>query len=86
MAPAADALRAALEATDIREPAFPVISNGSAEPFTDIRAELAGNLLRPVRWRESLLHLQALGATEFVECGPGAVLRGLVKRTLREAA
>jgi [acyl-carrier-protein] S-malonyltransferase len=86
MAPAADALRAALDATEIDEPAFPVLSNGTAEPFVDIRAELAQNLLAPVRWRETLLALQAMGATDFVECGPGAVLRGLVKRTLRAAA
>ena len=86
MAPAADALRSALDATDIGETAFPVLSNGSTEPFADIRAELAENLLRPVRWRETLLSLQNMGATDFVECGPGAVLRGLVKRTLRAAA
>jgi len=86
MAPAAAALREALDATDIREPEFPVLSNGSTEPFADIRAELAENLLKPVRWRETLLVLQGMGATEFVECGPGAVLRGLVKRTLRAAA
>jgi len=86
MAPAADRLKAALDATDIGEPAFPVLSNGSTEPFADIRAELAQNLLQPVRWRETLVALQAMGATDFVECGPGAVLRGLVKRTLRAAA
>ncbi|MBA3746043.1 MAG: ACP S-malonyltransferase [Solirubrobacterales bacterium] len=86
MAPAADALRTALDATDIKKPAFGVLSNGSTEPFTDIRAELAENLLSPVRWRETLLALQAMGATDYVECGPGAVLRGLVKRTLRAAA
>ena len=86
MAPAADSLSRALDATPVREPAFPVLSNGSAQPFHDIRAELAENLLKPVRWREILLELQARGATEFVECGPGAVLKGLVKRTLRAAA
>ena len=86
MAPAADALRAALEATPIQEPVFPVLSNGSTRPFEDIRAELAENLLKPVRWREILLELQARGATDFVECGPGSVLKGLVKRTLRAAA
>ena len=86
MAPAADALRQALEETPIREPAFPVLSNGSTRPFEDIRTELAENLLKPVRWREILLELQAQGATDYVECGPGSVLRGLVKRTLRAAA
>ena len=83
MAPAAEALKRALDGTPIREPAFPVLSNGSTRPFQDIRSELAENLLKPVRWREILFELQALGVTDFVECGPGNVLRGLVKRTLR---
>ncbi len=86
MAPAADALREALDKTPIQEPVFPVLSNGSTRPFEDIRAELAENLLKPVRWREILLELQAMGATDYTECGPGSVLRGLVKRTLRAAA
>jgi malonyl CoA-acyl carrier protein transacylase len=86
MAPAADALRAALQDTEIGEPAFPVLSNGSTKPFGDVRRELAENLLKPVRWRETLLELHAMGATDYDECGPGAVLRGLVKRTLRAAA
>jgi malonyl CoA-acyl carrier protein transacylase len=85
MAPAADALRQALDETPIQEPAFPVLSNGSTRPFEDIRSELAENLLKPVRWREILFELQGMGATDYVECGPGAVLRGLVKRTLGPA-
>lgn len=86
MAPAADALREALDATPIQAPVFPVLSNGSTRPFEDVRTELAENLLKPVRWREILLELQAMGATDYTECGPGSVLRGLVKRTLRAAA
>jgi len=86
MAPAADRLKEALDATAIHDTAFPVLSNGSTKPFVDVRRELAENLLKPVRWRETLLALQAMGATDFVECGPGAVLSGLVKRTLRAAA
>ncbi len=86
MAPAADALAQALAETPVAEPAFPVLSNGSTQPFRDVRRELAENLLKPVRWREILLELQGMGATDYVECGPGNVLRGLVKRTLRAAA
>jgi [acyl-carrier-protein] S-malonyltransferase len=82
MEPAADRLRAALAATPIAEPSFPVWSNGSAAPFVDVRRELAENLLRPVRWRETLLALRAHGVERFVELGPGAVPTGLVKRTL----
>jgi [acyl-carrier-protein] S-malonyltransferase len=86
MEPAADRLRAALAATPIAEPAFPVWSNGSAAPFVDIRRERAENLLKPVRWRETLLALRAHGVERFVELGPGAVLTGMVKRTLAVAA
>jgi [acyl-carrier-protein] S-malonyltransferase len=86
MEPAAERLRAALEATPIATPQIPVYSNGSAAPFVDVRRELAENLLRPVRWRETLLALRTARIERFVELGPGAVLTGLVKRTLQAAA
>ena len=85
MEPAADRLRAALESTPVHPMQIPVYSNGSAAPFGDVRSELAENLLRPVRWRETLLALRAAGVERFVELGPGAVLTGLVKRTLAAA-
>jgi len=83
MASAAGALHDALAAVEVRRPAFPVYSNGTARPFVDVREELVANLTRPVRWRETVLALDADG---FVELGPGRVLTGLVKRTLRVAA
>jgi [acyl-carrier-protein] S-malonyltransferase len=82
MEPAAERLAAALARTPVRAPRFPVYSNGSVAPFADLRAELAQNLLSPVRWREIVLALQTHGANEFVELGPGEVLSGLVRRTL----
>jgi malonyl CoA-acyl carrier protein transacylase len=85
MEPAAERLRAALDATPIQELQIPVYSNGTASPFVDVRGELAENLLRPVRWRETLLALRTAGIERFVELGPGAVLTGLVKRTLQAA-
>jgi malonyl CoA-acyl carrier protein transacylase len=83
MEPAAAKLAAALASTPIGQLRFPVYSNGSAAPFADIRRELAENLLKPVRFRETLLALRAAGAERYVELGPGQVLTGLVKRTLR---
>ena len=85
MEPAADRLRAALEATPVQPMQTPVYSNGTARPFVDVREELAENLLRGVRWRETLLALRTAGVERFVELGPGAVLTGLVKRTLQAA-
>jgi [acyl-carrier-protein] S-malonyltransferase len=85
MEPAADRLRAALEATPVHPRQIPVYSNGTARPFVDVREELAENLLRGVRWRETLLALRTAGVERFVELGPGAVLTGLVKRTLQAA-
>ena len=85
MQPAAARLRAALESTPVSAMEIPVYSNGSAAPFVDVRGELAENLLRPVRWRETLLALRTAGVERFVELGPGAVLTGLVKRTLAAA-
>ena len=85
MEPAAERLRAALEATPVHPLRIPVYSNGSASPFVDVRRELSENLLRPVRWRETLLALRTARIERFVELGPGAVLTGLVKRTLQAA-
>ena len=85
MEPAAERLAAALAATPVHRPGIPVFANGTAAPFADVRRELAENLLRPVRWRETLLALRAAGVERFVELGPGAVLTGLVKRTLQAA-
>jgi len=85
MEPAAERLRTALEATPVQELQFPVYSNGTAAPFVDVRSELSQNLLRGVRWRETLLAMRTAGIERFVELGPGSVLTGLVKRTLQAA-
>jgi [acyl-carrier-protein] S-malonyltransferase len=86
MAPAATALADAIGTVEVGLPAFPVISNGTAAPFQDIRTELVANLLRPVRFRETLLTLADRGIETFEEVGPGSVLTGLVKRTVQRAA
>jgi [acyl-carrier-protein] S-malonyltransferase len=85
MEPAAERLRTALEATPVGELRIPVYSNGTAAPFVDVRGELSENLLRGVRWRETLLAMRTAGIERFVELGPGDVLTSLVKRTLQAA-
>jgi [acyl-carrier-protein] S-malonyltransferase len=83
MAAAVPEFREALARTTFAEPRCTVVSAVTAQPFTDPQAELADALTMPVRWREVMLTLQELGAQRFVDVGPGRVLTGLAKRTLK---
>ena len=84
MEPAVQPFTEALADTAVNEPRFPVVSCSSTRPFTDVRAELAAALTTPVRWRETMLALQAAGCTRYVEVGPGKVLARLGKRILSD--
>ncbi len=80
MASAVAPFRAALDEVELGEPRFTVYSCASAQPFEDVRDELARALIRPVRWRETFTALHEAGATRFIEVGPGKVLARLAKR------
>jgi [acyl-carrier-protein] S-malonyltransferase len=83
MQPARERLVAKLDATPVEVPGFPVIHNADNASHDDagaIRAALADQLTRPVRWVESVRALAGGGATVLVEPGPGRVLTGLGKR------
>ena len=85
LAPAAEAVAAALAEVQIRVPAVPVISNVTAAPDSapeTLRARLVEQVTARVRWRESLLAMAELGVDAVVELGAGRVLSGLSKRTL----
>ncbi len=84
MASAVPAFAAALDRVEVREGHGTVISAVSAEPFDDVRARLLEALTRPVRWREVMLALRDRGVDRFLEVGPGRVLTGLAKRTVRD--
>jgi len=83
MKPAADELRARLATVALAPPAVPVLNNidvaAPAEPDA-IRDALYRQAFGPVRWVELTLALKARGLRHIVECGPGKVLAGLVKR------
>ncbi len=88
MAPAASELRAAIEATHFAAPLCPVYQNVTAAPSTEpkqIQTLLIEQLTAPVRWTQSVQRMVADGATEFTELGPGAVLKGLIKKIAPEA-
>jgi len=84
MAEAVPEFEAALARAEIGPPRVTVLSAVSAAPFEDVRAQLAQALTMPVRWRETLLAMHDRGGERFVEVGPGRVLTGLVKRTLKD--
>jgi [acyl-carrier-protein] S-malonyltransferase len=83
MKPAADKLKEKLAATVFAAPLIPVINNIEVAVETDperIRAALYAQAFGPVRWVECVLAIKARGITTVVECGPGKVLAGMVKR------
>jgi [acyl-carrier-protein] S-malonyltransferase len=84
MEPVVPKLRAALDRVTVHPPRFPVFSSITARPFDDIRHELALALTHGVRWRETLFALRDAGVRRFAETGPGKVVTGLVRRTLRD--
>lgn len=88
MASIVDEYRAVVEATPLRTPSTPVISNVTAQPLTeiaDIRRDLVTQMTAPVRWVADVRALADAGVTSFVEIGPGTVLTGLVKRIIKDA-
>ena len=87
MEPAKVELEAAIQATEIKTPKCPVYQNVDALPHTDpaeIKANLIAQLTGSVRWTQTVVNMVADGADDFTECGPGAVLQGLVKKISKE--
>lgn len=83
MQSAKDELQAAIEATNINTPKCPVYQNIDGKAHTDaaeIKANLIAQLTSSVRWTTSVQNMIAAGATEFVECGPGKALQGMIGR------
>ncbi len=83
MQPARDELARAIDATPFVAPRCPIYQNVNAQPATDgatIKVNLIAQLTAPVRWTQSVQAMTTDGSTRFVECGPGKVLQGLVKK------
>jgi [acyl-carrier-protein] S-malonyltransferase len=88
MQPAKEELEAAINATEVHTPKCPVYQNVDAKPHTcpaEIKANLVAQLTASVRWTQTVEQMIADGADEFTECGPGAVLQGLIKKINKEA-
>lgn len=85
--PAAEKLTAALADIQVHAPSIPLVNNvdvACAEDPAAIKDALVRQAWHPVRWVETIQFMKAQGVTHVVECGPGKVLTGLVKRIDRD--
>jgi malonyl CoA-acyl carrier protein transacylase len=82
MKPAVEPFRDLVERIEVREPRVPVLSCVTAAPFHDVQDQLVQALTQPVRWTDVMGALHELGATHYVETGPGRVLTNLVRKSL----
>ena len=83
MQPAAAVMADAFQAVGLNDATVPVISNVDAQPHRkaiEIRRLLVRQVSEPVMWTQCVITLLQAGCTSFVECGPGKVLAGLLKR------
>ncbi len=83
MEPARQELQTAIEKAVVSTPVCPVYQNVNANPQTDpesIKKNLIAQLTAPVRWTQTVKNMINDGADEFIELGPGDVLKGLVKK------
>lgn len=83
MARAAGRLRETLSGVDFKEPDVTVLSNVTGAPHTSpdaIRELMVEQITAPVLWLDSVKWISSQGVGRYIECGPGKVLRGLVKR------
>lgn len=87
MESAFDALQRKIENTNFLRPNCKIYSNFTAKPTRksgEIKENILQQLVNPVKWMQTLQNMQKDGATTFIEVGPGNVLQGLVKRTLKD--
>ena len=85
--PAAQVLADALAKVDVQAPTIPLVNNVDVACPTQpdqVRDALVRQAWHPVRWVETIQYMKSAGITHVVECGPGKVLSGLVKRIDRD--
>lgn len=83
MQPAKEELDKAIATAPFAAPRIPVYQNLDGRPSSDaeeIRAKLMSQMINAVKWIATIRNMRTDGVTEVLECGPGAVLQGLVKK------
>ena len=87
MKPAAENMLKKIEKIQFKKPKYEIISNVTAEPITEpdqIKKLLIKQIYSTVKWRESIVRMSKEHVKNFVEIGPGKVLNGMVKRTIKD--
>jgi len=88
MKPAADIMRDKINNTKFEKIKFDIISNVNAKATCEpdeIKKLLIEQIYSTVRWRESVINMSNSGVANFIEVGPGKVLTGMVKRTIKNS-
>ena len=88
MKPAANIMKDKIKITNFKKPQFRIINNVNANPEVNpenIKSLLIEQIFSTVKWRETILKMREEGVKNFVEIGPGKVLTGMVKRTVKDA-
>ena len=86
MKPAATKMKDKIYSIDFKKPIFDIVSNVTSKPENnpnDIKKLLVEQICSTVRWRESIINISKENVTDFIEIGPGKVLSGMVKRTVK---
>ena len=89
MRPAGETLAGLIQASAFTDPEVTVISSVDGTPYADaedMRARMQAQVYSPVRWVNVINHMQASGVDSIIECGPGKVLAGLVRRIDRSVS
>ena len=83
---AAETMKDKINSVNFKKPLFDVVSNVTSEPENNpenIKELLIQQIYSTVRWRESIINMNKKNITDFIEIGPGKVLSGMVKRTVK---
>ena len=86
MNPAADKMKDKINSTNFKKPNFDIVCNVTSKPENNpenIKRLLVEQIYSTVRWRESIINISKDNVNNFIEIGPGKVLSGMVKRTIK---
>ena len=86
MSPAATKMKDKIDSVNFKKPTFDVVCNVTSKPENnpeDIKKLLVEQICSTVKWRESIINMSKANVNTFIEIGPGKVLSGMVKRTVK---